>query len=136
MNINSSEANNLNKHYVTVSLNDNRFNQFQLLMGISMFKIFPQRPLDYSKTLYCARLVQWPGLPDPKGHWELPQGELLKLIGKTGDVEAETMAILTSQAIDFEEYTEDVSQVVSSQVREGLSTCCYRNFSQTRFIYL
>ncbi|XP_022646783.1 DIS3-like exonuclease 2 isoform X2 [Varroa destructor] len=78
---------------------------------------FFERPLDYSKTLYCARLVQWPGLPDPKGHWELPQGELLKLIGKTGDVEAETMAILTSQAIDFEEYTEDILSDLSVPVR-------------------
>lgn len=54
-------------------------------------------------------MERWPEPADPEGHWEMPKGELLHLVGQSGDVEAETMAILAGQMVDFEEFPDDVS---------------------------
>lgn len=68
-----------------------------------------QRPQDHAQTLYCARLEQWPESTDPEGHWEMPRGNLLQLVGQSGDVEAETVAILSGQMVDYEDFPDDVS---------------------------
>lgn len=68
-----------------------------------------QRPKHFEDTLFCARLEDW------DAHAVLPMGKLLKIVGKKGEIEVETTAILSNYGIDDEEFKDEVSWILRSE---------------------
>ncbi|XP_071965434.1 DIS3-like exonuclease 2 [Antedon mediterranea] len=63
---------------------------------------FINRPDDFSKFLYIARVISW------DCNMAMPKGHLQRSLGEAGEIEPETEAILIEHGVDFSEFSEEV----------------------------
>ncbi|KAJ8270415.1 hypothetical protein GJAV_G00114300 [Gymnothorax javanicus] len=65
---------------------------------------FASHPDNYAKTLFICRITHW------HDNSTFAEGQLVKSLGKAGEIEPETEGILMEYDVDFSEFSEDVLQ--------------------------
>ena len=92
-----------NKDWVQFSPNDSRIPRMRIKMK-QCPKDFYTNPQIYANTIFIARIVDIP----INSRYAI--GELKKMIGREGDVEVETEAILIENGIDYSEFDECINE--------------------------
>jgi exoribonuclease R len=65
---------------------------------------FVQRPQDFSKFLFVAEVHNW------KDNSKMAHAKLFQCLGKTGDVQAESAALLISNKVDTREFPKSIEK--------------------------
>ncbi len=92
-----------NKEWVQFSPNDSRIPRMRIKMK-QCPKDFYTNPQIYANTIFIARIVDIPI------NSKYAIGELKKMIGREGDVEVETEAILIENGIDYTEFDDCINE--------------------------
>ncbi len=82
-----------NRNFVLFSPTDPRMPRM-VIPAVEVPNDFFSRPHDFAKYIYVASLVSWPETS------LFARGKLYKLLGKAGDVEAETEGMLLANQVD------------------------------------